>query len=87
MNPSPDEIVASLLAAQGKADALFGEAVAAGLIRPGITESMLSEEIHALAKHRFGLKRHWHKRVVRSGPNTVLTYYRLVADSRYGDTD
>ena len=65
----------ALLAAQGKAEQLFEEIVANGLIRPGVLESELSSEIHALAQHRFGVRRHWHRRVVRAGPNTVLTYH------------
>jgi Xaa-Pro dipeptidase len=51
-----------------------------GLIQAGKLESELSEEIHELAKARFGLRRHWHKRLVRSGPNTLLGYYDEAAD-------
>ena len=65
----------SLLAAQGQAVALFDEIVSSGVMRPGIRESELSDAIHQLARSRYGLKRHWHRRIVRSGPNTVLTYY------------
>jgi Xaa-Pro aminopeptidase len=75
MHTTPDPITAALVAAQQKADALFAEVVGSGMIRPGVLESELSDQIHALARRRFGLKRHWHKRVVRAGPNTVLTYY------------
>ena len=58
----------ALLAAQSKAEQLFREIVANGLIRPGALESELSSEIHALAQRRFGVRRHWHRRVVRAGP-------------------
>jgi Xaa-Pro dipeptidase len=75
MSTSFDSGTAALLAAQQKADALFREVVDSGLIRAGVSESELSERIHEIAQRRFDLKRHWHKRVVRSGPNTVLTYY------------
>lgn len=61
--------------AQRKAEELFAEVVDSGMIRAGVLESELSDEINELARRRFGVRRHWHKRVVRCGPNTVLTYY------------
>jgi Xaa-Pro aminopeptidase len=72
--------VAQLLDAQDKAGALFAAVLAEGLIQPGKLESELSAEIHALARRRFGLRRHWHKRIVRSGPNTLLTYHDPAPD-------
>jgi Xaa-Pro aminopeptidase len=72
----------ALLAAQIKAEALFAEVVDSGMITAGKLESELTEEIHALAQARFGLRRHWHKRLARSGPNTLLTYYDEAADRR-----
>lgn len=62
-----------LLDAQTKASALFDE-IEATLLRPGITEKALSDEIHALGQARHGVRTHWHKRVVRSGPNTLCPY-------------
>ena len=73
--------------AQHKAEALFAEVVDSGLIRPGVLESELSAEIHDLARRRFGLRRHWHRRVVRCGPNTVLTYHDTPPDRRTTDDD
>ena len=66
--------LARLLAAQDRAKALFAAIEEAGLIRGGVTEAELSEEIHALAADRFGLQAHWHKRVIRSGPHTLMGY-------------
>jgi Xaa-Pro dipeptidase len=77
----------NLLAAQRKAELLFSEVIASGLIRPGAQESQLSDEIHALAQRRFGVRRHWHKRVVRCGLNTVLTYHDEPADRRVLEDD
>jgi Xaa-Pro dipeptidase len=71
-----------LLAAQNKAEALFAEVVDAGLIVAGKLESELTDEIHDLAQSRFGLRRHWHKRLARSGPNSLLCYYDEAADRR-----
>jgi Xaa-Pro dipeptidase len=70
----------ALLAAQTKAEALFDEVVDRGMVSAGKLESELTGEIHALAQSRFGLRRHWHKRIARSGPNTLLTYHDEGAD-------
>lgn len=64
--------VARLLDAQDKAAALFAEIAA--LIRPGLGEQQLSAQIHELAAARFGVRRHWHKRVVRAGVNTLAPF-------------
>jgi Xaa-Pro dipeptidase len=69
-----------LLLAQNKAEALFAEVANSGMVSAGKLESELTAEIHALAQARFGVRRHWHKRIARSGPNTLLTYHD-------GDTD
>ncbi|HWG70547.1 MAG TPA: M24 family metallopeptidase [Steroidobacteraceae bacterium] len=82
-----NEIAQSLQEAQRKAEALFAEVAGSGMIRGGKLESELSTEIHALAKARFGLRRHWHKRLVRSGENTLLTYYDEALDRRMQDDD
>ncbi len=68
--------------AQRRAEGLFAAVVGRGLIRPGVLESELSDEINVLARAEFGVRRHWHRRVVRSGPNTVLTYYDDPPDRR-----
>jgi Xaa-Pro dipeptidase len=82
-----DSIADSLWAAQNKAAALFGEVVDSGMICAGKLESELTSEIHKLAWTRFNLRRHWHKRIARSGPNTLLGYYDEAADRRITDDD
>jgi Xaa-Pro dipeptidase len=77
----------ALSAAQCKAEELFAEVVASGLIRAGALESELSKEIHALANRRFAVRRHWHKRVVRCGENTLLTYHDEPPDRRAAADD
>jgi Xaa-Pro dipeptidase len=77
-----DAVSSELLAAQVKAEALFAEVVDRGLVSAGKLESELTEEIHALAQSRFGVRRHWHKRIARAGPNTLLTYYEDSTDRR-----
>jgi Xaa-Pro dipeptidase len=82
-----DPISAALREAQAKAELLFATVIDGGMIKAGKTESELTAEIHGIARSRFGLKRHWHKRVVRSGPNTLLTYYDDPADRRITEDD
>jgi len=77
----------ALADAQRKAEDLFAEVVDSGLIRAGVLESELSAAVHDLARKRFGVRRHWHKRVVRCGPNTVLTYHADPPDRRTMEDD
>jgi Xaa-Pro aminopeptidase len=62
---------AELEAAQAKALRLFEAIEKAGLVRPGVTERQVEDEIGALAERQFGVEKHWHKRIVRSGPNSI----------------
>jgi Xaa-Pro dipeptidase len=82
-----DAVSQSLLEAQRKAEELFEAVVKLGVISPGRLESEVSADIHALAQSRFGVRRHWHKRIARAGPNTVLTYYDDPEDRRIADDD
>ena len=82
-----DSISRALIVAQNKAESLFEEVVGSGMIQAGKLESELTDEIHALAQARFGLRRHWHKRIARSGPNTLLTYHDRASDRRIEDDD
>jgi Xaa-Pro dipeptidase len=77
----------ALLAAQFKAEALFREVVERDMVSAGKLESELTAQIHALAQSRFELRRHWHKRIARSGPNTLLTYHDEGADRRITEDD
>lgn len=77
-----DSVSRSLLEAQNKAAALFDAVVSDGLIQAGKLESELSEEIHRLARDRYGVRRHWHKRIARAGSNTLLGYYEDSQDRR-----
>jgi Xaa-Pro dipeptidase len=77
----------ALIGAQRKAEDLFTEVINGGLIRPGVFESELSDEIHTIAVRRYGLRRHWHRRIVRSGPNTLLSYHAEPPDRRLAEDD
>jgi Xaa-Pro aminopeptidase len=76
-----------LLRAQDQAAALFRDVEARGLIRPGVSESALSNEIRDLAKAAYDVTRHWHKRIVRSGPNTLRPYDETPPDRVIADDD
>jgi Xaa-Pro dipeptidase len=75
MTPQSEEvIVAGLLDAQVKAQALFAEVEARKLIRPGATEGEINEGVYALAASMYGITKYWHKRIVRAGRNTLEPY-------------
>jgi Xaa-Pro aminopeptidase len=61
----------ALLAAERKADDLFAAIESAGIIAPGRSEKTVDDDIYELAAQRFGVTRHWHRRIVRTGPNTL----------------
>ena len=69
-----DARVAELLAAQSKAVALFTAVQQRGLLAPGVGEREVSDAIRDLAAEMFGVRRYWHKRIVRSGENTLHPY-------------
>lgn len=77
---------ANLRDAEQKAIALFDE-IEATLIRSGVSEKQLSDEIHKLAKERYGVRTHWHKRVIRAGPNTVEPFKEDPPDRVIEDDD
>ena len=63
-----------LIEAEGIALKLFKEIEAGELITPGKSEKQLNTEIFNLAKELFGIEKFWHKRIVRSGANTLSPY-------------
>jgi Xaa-Pro aminopeptidase len=64
---------AELEAAQAKALKLFDAIERDGLIRAGVSERQVEDEIGELAARQFGVEKHWHRRLVRTGPNTLAT--------------
>jgi Xaa-Pro aminopeptidase len=88
-DPVEDEDVraAKLLQAQAKAVELFAAVEHRGLIAPGVTEVQASDAIRDLAAGMFGMSRHWHKRIVRAGANTVQQYDENPPDRVIGADD
>ena len=82
-----DERSRGLLDAQARAEALFAAVEAEGIVRPGVRDTEASTAIRELAADRFGVARHWHKRIVRSGPNTLQPYQVNPPDRTMTDDD
>ena len=79
--------LAALLAAESKADALLEAIEAQHLVRPGRSETEVDQDIYALAQRSFGVEKHWHKRIVRSGPNTVRIFAENPPVRKIADDD
>ena len=76
-----------LLDAQEKAAQLFDEIDRRAMIRPGVGEQQLSGDIHDLAAEMFGVTRHWHRRIVRAGENTLQPFREHPPDRVIADDD
>jgi Xaa-Pro dipeptidase len=79
--------VTALLDAQRQAGLLFDAVVEQRLIAPGRTERQVSDDIRDLATSLLGVRRFWHKRIVRAGPNTLLPYAENPPDRVIGEDD
>ena len=64
----------NLVEAERKAVVLFDAIEERGLVVPGKMESQLNTEVFELAFELFGIRKFWHKRIVRSGVNTLCPY-------------
>src|SRR6185312_9588732 len=62
---------AELEAAQTKALGLFTAIEQGCLVRPGVSERQVEDEIGELAAREFGVEKHWHRRIVRAGTNSI----------------
>ncbi len=87
MNKAEQDRAAALLQAQQKADELFKEVEARGIIRPNVLESQINQDIYDLAERMFGISTYWHKRIVRAGTNTLAPYDENPPDLTLSDDD
>ena len=87
--PIADENVRAerLLDAQDKAAQLFDEIERREMIRPGVGEQELSDEIRDLAARLLGVTGHWHRRIVRAGENTLQPFREHPPDRVVADGD
>lgn len=65
----------NLILAEKKAAQLFQEIESRGIVTVGKTEKELNSEVMDLAFELFGIRKYWHKRIVRSGKNTLEPYH------------
>jgi Xaa-Pro dipeptidase len=63
-----------LIEAEKKASELFDQIQLRGIISSNKSEENINNEIFDLAFQLFGIKKYWHKRIVRSGENTLFPY-------------
>lgn len=76
-----------LLDAQQHAAELFEAVAERGIIQAGVWDSEASDAVADLASELFGVEKHWHKRIVRSGPNTMLPYPENPPDRQIAEDD
>jgi Xaa-Pro dipeptidase len=69
-----------LIQAQRHAESLFDAIEERKLIQPGRMESEVNQAIYDLAFEMFGIRKYWHKRIVRAGANTLCPYRENPAD-------
>ena len=53
---------------------IFEEVEKNNLIIAGKSEAQLSSEVCKIASEKFGIENHWHKKIVRTGKNTLCIY-------------
>ncbi|MGF1555419.1 M24 family metallopeptidase [Paucihalobacter sp.] len=68
------ESLKNLIEAEAKASQLFDEIEKRQIIKAGKTEKDVNTDIFKLAFDMFGIEKYWHKRIVRSGENTLRPY-------------
>jgi hypothetical protein len=64
----------NLIEAEKKAENLFLEIESRMLLVPGKSEEEINSSIFELAYEMYGIKKYWHKRIVRCGKNTLEPY-------------
>lgn len=74
------EQLQKLIEAEKKATLLFKIIEERKLIIEGKTERELNVEVYNLAQELLGIKKYWHKRIVRAGKNTLLPYKENPSD-------
>lgn len=68
------ERLARLLAAEERAVQMLAAIEAAGIVTAGRREGTVDADIADIAARDFGVVRHWHKRLVRAGLNTLCVF-------------
>ena len=76
-----------LVEAEARALEMLAAIEAVGFVQPGRRESEVDADIAALAEREFGVTRHWHKRLVRTGANTLCVFADNPIERTIGDND
>jgi len=63
------------VAAEARGIAMFDAIERADFLKPGRLETDVDNDIRALAERDFGVTIHWHKRIVRTGANTICPFH------------
>jgi len=69
-----DNSLTQLNLAEEKAATLFKEIEKRSIITAGVTERQINNQVFEMADELFGIKKYWHKRIVRAGENTLHPY-------------
>jgi Xaa-Pro dipeptidase len=83
----PPSRLANLIAAENRALQMLAAIEAAGLVAPGRSESEVDRDIETLAARDFGVERHWHKRLIRAGLNTLCVFADMPPERTIAETD
>ena len=76
-----------LIAAEERALEMLAAIEAAKFVAPGRSEGEVDRDIEQLAARDFGVARHWHKRLVRTGLNTLCVFADTPPERVIGDDD
>jgi Xaa-Pro aminopeptidase len=76
-----------LIDAEEKAQLLFEEIENRKIIVQDTTEKEINTKIYELAFDMYGIKKYWHKRIVRAGKNTLLPYRENPPDLKIENDD
>jgi Xaa-Pro aminopeptidase len=87
MTSADNKRLAKLTAAEERALEMLAAIEAAGFVQPGRRESEVDADIAALAEREFGVTRHWHKRLVRTGANTLCVFADNPDERTIGEND
>lgn len=80
-------ILQELQIAEDKAESLFKEIEKRSIITAGTSEKQINQKVFQLAEELFGIKKYWHKRIVRAGENTLHPYDENPPDLMVKDDD
>lgn len=75
-----ENVAERLLEAELLARKIFDEALSMGIIQAGKTEKEINSALLQLSREIIHTDIFWHKRIVRSGPNTLLPYHENPPD-------